>query len=70
VGNRDEYFPEGRDVFYEGDDPAGFAVEMRELYGIDVTASGDWSEEDGWGFEIPAGLVEEIYGSDRWVIGS
>src|SRR5262249_48235807 len=69
----DDLHPNGRIVFYEGDDPDGFAAEMRTL-GIDVRAP----IPDGWSttwdtarvFFIPPGHVEEIYGSERWKLGS
>lgn len=72
----DQLFPEGRVVFYEGDDPTTFAREMRELYGIDVAAPAPagfpyqptWLEAES--FFIPAGLVEAVYGSGRWELGS
>jgi hypothetical protein len=70
----DELFPDGRIVFYEGDDPDRFAFEMR-LRGIDVRKPPanlvdrvHWDE--GRSFYIPPGRMEEIYGSGRWSIGS
>ncbi len=42
----DELRPHGRVVFYEGDDPSGFAAEMLAL-DIDVTAPIPW---DPWAF--------------------
>jgi hypothetical protein len=72
----DDLCPQGRVVFYEGDDPDRFAAEMAAL-GIDVRADlpAPWRPEyawypDGYAFHLPAGRVEEIYGSDRWELGS
>lgn len=70
-----ELCPNGAIRYYEGDDPDGFATEMRARYGFDVTEA----YEDQWvrtnwqesrSFAIPAGLVGEIYGSERWPLGS
>jgi hypothetical protein len=71
-------------VFYEGDDPDGFAQEMKDEFGFDVhhpdeygrdlwemTVQGD--DGDEWlmrQFFIPPGLVEAVYGSGRWELGS
>jgi hypothetical protein len=75
--------PDGALRYYEGTDPDGFAAEMMAL-GIDVRApipnNGGWDRPMGWdesvgneqmrAFWIPAGRVGEIYGSDRWPLGS
>jgi hypothetical protein len=72
----DELRPDGARRFYEGDDPEGVRTEMIEGFGFDPAAddpefpTGGWSAERGWAFSIPAGLVGEIYGSDRWPLGS
>src|SRR5215213_7873050 len=29
-----------------------------------------WTEESGYSFAIPPGLVEAVYGSERWPLGS
>ena len=89
----DDLRPNGRVVYYEGDDPDGFAAEMLEL-GIDVHSPCPWEPWDPTGelkpagsqfgkpsfdldpfgrtymFFIPPGRVEEIYGSERWLLGS
>ena len=64
----DELFPEGRTVWYEGDDPEGFRAEMTAV-GL-VLEDDRYNEEADWCFDIPAGRVGEIYGSARWDIGS
>ena len=72
----DELCPDGAVRFYEGDDPDGFAAEILELFGIDVRAPepGDDGRPMRWEsdreFFVPAGLVESVYGSDRWTLGS
>jgi hypothetical protein len=75
MSNWDELFPEGRKVYCEGDAPDEFADEMLSHYGIDVTMAmclagevTNWPEHRS--FFIPSGLVEEIYGSERWHLGS
>jgi hypothetical protein len=70
----DELCPDGAIRYYEGDDPDGFAAEMLALYNIDVRELAPTELFAGWdeerSFFIPAGLVGEIYGSDRWPLGS
>jgi hypothetical protein len=46
-----ELYPEGRHLYYEGDDPAGFIKELKERYGLGVSVS----------FHCPAELLDEIY---------
>ena len=64
-----EQFPNGRSIFYEGEDPNGFAETIREEFGLDVTA-----DEDAWvsscGFHCPTEHLDAIYGSGRFPIGS
>lgn len=33
-----EMFPDGRDIYYEGDDPDGFVAEIKDKYGFDPSA--------------------------------
>jgi hypothetical protein len=81
----DELCPNGAIRYYEGDDPDGFAAEVKAEFGLDVTEKGDdgyqrwtwdeWLEHEGerfqsFSFFIPAGFVEAIYGSQRWPLGS
>jgi hypothetical protein len=75
VASWDDLMPDGAIRYYEGDDPEGFAVEMRARYSFDVTETfeDEWSRtnwEEHRSFFIPAGLVGEIYGSSRWPLGS
>jgi hypothetical protein len=73
-----EMFPDGRTIFYEGDDPHGFARTIRQEYGFDP------SLDDGWGvpldvdgrrhimfqFFCPPEHLDAIYGSSRFPLGS
>jgi hypothetical protein len=76
-----EMFPEGRDIFYEGMDPEGFAAAMRGQYSFDPSADPRWdqwigdSPDDPAGFTMyefhcPAEHLDEIYGSGKWELGS
>ena len=80
----DDLSPEGALRYYDGYDPDGFAAVM-DVYGIDVRApipdNGGWDREMGWDVElgngepmqafwVPAGRVQEIAGSERWLVGS
>jgi hypothetical protein len=69
----DDLRPNGAVRFYEGDDPDRFAAEMKAEFGFDVTEPhefGDGYRPTDWAgyreFFIPAGLVQRIYGSERW----
>jgi len=59
-----DLFPEGRTIFYEGDDPVGFVKDVRERFGLEITL-GDHGE-----FDCPANLLDEIYGGDLYPLGS
>jgi hypothetical protein len=77
-----ELFPEGRVIIYDGDDPEGFAAEIKEEFGYDP------SEDEGWGrlvtphpgpfdkpfvlheFHCPPEHLDAIYSSGRWPMGS
>jgi hypothetical protein len=82
----DDLCPNGAVRYYEGDDPDGFAAEMVAEFGFDVTEGDEecgvdsngrewsyrwaWTEKSGYSFLIPPGLVEAVYGSERWPLGS
>lgn len=72
----DELCPDGALRFYEGNDPESFRAEMVTEFGFDPAADdpeytpGGWCDYRGWAFTIPAGLVEAVYGSGRWDLGS
>jgi hypothetical protein len=63
-----DLFPEGRDIFYEGDDPAGFAAEIRAEFGFDPAADPNWPGDHR--FRCPPEHLEAIYGSSRFPLGS
>jgi hypothetical protein len=84
-----ELFPNGRHIYYEGDDPDGFAAEIRTEFGFDPTTIPNsvlYSANPLWGlyypaddrrdafisysFHCPPGILDAIYGSDRWPMGS
>lgn len=58
---REDVFPEGRMIFYEGDDPAKFIEEIGEEFPeVSVSVS----------LNCPAEHLDEICGSGRWLMGS
>jgi hypothetical protein len=63
-----ELFPEGRHIFYEGDDPEGFCAEVRAEFGFDPSVPA--CRPDGGGFWCPPEHLDAIYGSGRWPMGS
>lgn len=65
-----ELFPYGRDVYYEGKDPKGFAKEMKEKFGINPHTSGYYTKKQGYRFHIPARHLDAIYGNSKYPLGS
>lgn len=69
-----ELFPHGRHIFYEGDEPEEFARQVLFEFGFDVTKDAQWGDNDGgftsYSFDCPPGLLNLIYGSDRFPMGS
>jgi hypothetical protein len=80
-----ELHPEGRSIFYEGDDPQGFCREIQAEFGFDPSADALWEEHAsaagydtsrGFGWETcqcfwcPPEHLDAIYGSGRWPLGS
>lgn len=65
-----DIFPLGRDLFYEGDDPEGFAAQIRSEVGLDVSAGRGWAHARGWRFHCPPEFLDVIYGSERFPLGS
>jgi hypothetical protein len=55
-----DLFPDGRRLFYEGDNPEAFIAEMKTKYGLDVSVS----------VHCPAEYLDEIYGSGKYPIGT
>jgi hypothetical protein len=79
-----EAYPDGRTIFYEGDDPDGFAEEIQTKFGFDPSKfpginlfTGEpapfdtWNEDCGFQFHCPSEHLDAIYGPDgRWPLGS
>lgn len=76
-----EMFPDGRWVFYEGDDPDGFADEMVAKFGFDPRKDNpSWGAEHGeledegkftsYQFLCPGRCIDQVYGSDEYPLGS
>ena len=66
-----ELFPDGRWLFYEGDDPEGFANEMVTKFQFDPRKGNDsWSAARGYGFMLPGRCMDEVYGRDKYPLGS
>jgi hypothetical protein len=78
-----ELFPEGRQIYYEGDEPDKFAHEILTEFGLYLKGElhtprfGELipADEHGpasvyYGFYCPPELLDAIYGSSRWPIGS
>lgn len=74
-------FPDGRWVFYEGEDPDGFANEMVEKFGFDPRKDNDlWGadndpDEDepefrSYQFFIPGEHMDAVYGNHDYPLGS
>jgi hypothetical protein len=74
-----ELFPEGRHIFYEGDDPVGFVRQIKAEFGFSPADDPHWGEQfedkegpfsPSYSFHCPAEHLDEIYGSDRFCMGS
>jgi hypothetical protein len=74
AGRWPELFPEGRHIFYEGDEPGKFAQQVHSEFGFDVTKDAKWgvkySDHTSYSFDCPPGLLDPIYGTDRFPMGS
>ncbi len=75
----EDYWPNGRQIYYEGDEPETFAATIEDEFGLDVTSDRAWGQviddDDGgsfvsYGFICPSELLGDIYYSDRWPMGS
>ena len=75
-----EMFPNGRFIYYEGDNPQSFAQEMRTKFGVEVEKGNEhWAvhydadeygeESTSYGFFCPVEHLDEIY-SDSYPMGS
>lgn len=66
-----EMFPNGRTIFYEGDDPEGFVAEIKEKFCFDPSLSRGWNATLGYySFHCPAEHLDEVYGSGKYPMGS
>jgi hypothetical protein len=71
-----ELFPNGRVIFYEGDDPEGFVAEIKKRFAFDPSADAGWNftangeDEPHRRFLCPAHLLEAIYGDEKYPMGS
>ena len=74
-----ELFPQGRHIFYEGDNPAEFVRQIQAEFGFNPADDPHWGEQlediegpfpPSYGFHCPADHIDEIYGSGRFCIGS
>lgn len=75
-----ELFPAGRDLFYEGDSPDQFAVQLLEAHGFDprtdpgwwevIPGDGDMEPFAAYRFHCPVELLDAVYGSDAYPLGS
>jgi hypothetical protein len=65
-----DLFPDGRAIYYEGDDPEGFVREIVEKFNFDPSDLNPlWTEEHGYRFHCPARLLDDIY-CDKYPMGS
>lgn len=64
-----DLFPNGRDIFYEGDNPRAFMREMRDVYGLHINKNKkSWRRSKM--FFCPADLLDKIYGNGKYPLGS
>jgi len=71
-------FPQGRHIFYEGDDSIGFASQIEAEFGFSPALDPRWGERidgDGPGFisysfHCPPEHLDAIYGNSRFPMGS
>lgn len=71
-------FPEGRHIFFEGDDPAAFVSQIEAEFGFSPARDPRWGEQiddedpiiTSYSFHCPAEHLDAIYGTDRFPMGS
>jgi hypothetical protein len=63
-------FPAGRGICYEGDDPEGFAAQIKEEFGFDPSADPAWNTTlmNGGYDGSPDGPFEDPFGRTHWFI--
>lgn len=74
-GSWTELFPEGRYIYYEGDEPVEFILEMNQKFGLDMQKlspewHADYLEFGSFGFFCPPEHLDAIYGNDIYPMGS
>jgi hypothetical protein len=77
-GTWSNLFPEGRDIFYEGDDPTGFVSQIKAEFGFSPAVDSGWGVKihaddycfTSYSFRCPSEHLDAIYGSDRFAMGS
>lgn len=68
-----ELYPDGRFIYYEGEDPEGFVRTIVEEFGFNPSEDHGWPVMPGWdpadhwcpGFHCPGEHLEAIYGGAR-----
>lgn len=66
-----EMFPNGRYVYYEGDNPNVFAKEMQEKFGFNPSKNNErWNKESGYCFHLPGNCINEVYNRTKYPLGS
>ena len=69
--NWSEMFPDGRTIFYEGNNPKAFVKEIKAKFAFDPSKDNDcWNKRDGYSFLCPAHCLDEIYGNSKYPMGS
>ncbi len=71
-------FPDGRDIFYEGDDPVGFVRQIQAEFDFSPALDPRWDEQieddtdsfTSYCFHCPVEHLDAIYASDRFPMGS
>lgn len=66
-------FPNGRVIFYDGDDPEGFRKEMIEKFNFDPEKSLNpsmWNARCGYAFYCPGEHYRAVYLDDKYSVGS
>lgn len=67
-----EMYPNGRFVYYEGDDPHHFVREMKNKYGFDPSKNNrrHWCEGGSWCFLLPGNCIDDVYDRSKYPLGS
>ena len=68
-----ELFPDGRFIYYEGNNPEAFVEEIKRKFGFDPSKDNPkWGEviSVSYGFHCPAEYLDAIYGGSKYPMGS